>query len=397
MLNALKSELNKAAKRILKSRKPTRIETLVEIHTTLIATYNNFTIEARKGYSEKSVEEQNEIKSLFKIVRERTIIAFASLQSWCKQLNRTSESEELVRLAKALNIPSLIGAIINPEEEPEIWSNTSTDISEDESDPETMDLAQLVAFMKAVIEPYDGKPEKLRSFLDQIEIIKGSVTEDNNNTMVAYVKAKLSGLARDYAQNATTLNDIQEALQKHIQTNDAKYFEKRLKNLKQQKDSGKYAEEIEDLANSLRRAHILDGLTVAQAEKLATNTLVESVAINASNNTTKLAMQVGNFASVKDVLEKVVNQPKESNENTVMFMRTNSRNNNNYNNRGRGRGGHNNRGQRGRGGGRGRRGQNYRGHNVRLTESEASTAAANPAGNESSPSHYHHADLGGSH
>lgn len=343
-IQVIANEIHRNNKRVCKQQVPRDPAIREEVQQLLIL---NFNVLTRRLYNLiPNLQTEADVinaRHIFDLSRDRVIKAFSKLNLH-------------------FVVPSVIGTILDVEEL----------TSESESEEENMAITnlELARFINGTLKPFDGRPEELTSFVDALNVVIPIVPAEHADFALALVKSKLTGHARTLVTDQiNTIQGIREVLRQNVRMNSSSFYVNKLKLAKQGgKDSAKYASELEELTNILSQAYISEGFTLANTQTLVRDALIESVKVNATNNTTQLAMQVGYFNSISDVLQKVVSQPKD-NVNSVMFTRVNNNNRNDSrgNNRGRGRNNYNNNGRNNgnnnNNNGQNRNNNNYRGNN----------------------------------
>lgn len=315
-INELFNGIVRNAKRVCKARVPSSLEVRAEVEVNLIEYFNELSVTINRVNVEDP-EEARQLRSIFSSARTKLVRSFAKLNLRYK-------------------VPSVIGQEIDLLI---LTSDSESGSSSDSDNGGDMNQTEFANFVNGTVKPFDGKPENLQSFLDQTNLIVTVIPQGSEAFALALVKTKLIGDARTLVtDDLNTIQGIQNVLRENLRMNPSSFYINKMKLSRQGgKDSSRYAQELEELSNCLQRAYISEGFTLANAQVLTKNALVDSVKVNASNNTTQLAMQLMTFNSVTEVLDKVVSQPRE-NVNAVMFTRINNNRPNNNNNRGSDRG-----------------------------------------------------------
>ncbi len=203
-----------------------------------------------------------------------------------------------------------------------------------------MDLTD-IEFLKLasnILPEFDGTPEELQRFIDAIELVD-KFSEQHMIIAVAITKTKLKGTARNFVQNEDTLIAVRDRLKKCIKPETSVLIISKLKNLEQfNKTPNEYIKELEILTTALKRAYIVEGLSVDLAEEYTTDKTVEVIKMNSISDKVKLIMDAGNFKTVSEACTKflfVTSEMKYDNFDFVQdisFNYTADQNTNNSNN-----------------------------------------------------------------
>lgn len=212
------------------------------------------------------------------------------------------------------------------------------------------DLEFLNKISKLIRSEYDGEPDGLASFIDQIELVDLGTPQDKKLVLNEFIKSRLVGRAKD-AVSATdlTVEQIKTALKSKIKPENSDVVLGRLMALKADRTSlQNFQEKGEELAEKLRKAYIFDGMPNDLARKMVVEQTVEMCKSSARSEYVKTVIASAAFEEPKDVLAKFVvevTDTKEKKDATVLSISAN-----------RGRGGH------GRGRGRGRQNNSNNGY-----------------------------------
>lgn len=339
---------------------------LIELLNTLIIETQN--VEASLNGAERKTVEEN-YKLIFIYVQK----------SFTKLKYKISGSESVFK-TKTINY---IQVELKGNETYEDDRESEDDLGL-ENTIQKLDMATFdVRLATSLVEPYDGSPENLESFIDSVEFLYTQTPENARDTMVSFLKTRLRGKARNLASNLTSLNDIKATLKAHCASKvSSETIHARLVNLRQKENSSKFCDEVQQLTDKLLAAYIAEGVSPEASTRLANQFGVESLIHGSRNPQTKLLLKAGNYKSLNEATTKMLKEDVATEEVTQILSMAGSRGRGgNYGRRGRGRrGGRVGRGGRGgfgnRGGFNGRGGNGGRGHfgrssgNVRYTDAE---------------------------
>lgn len=229
-----------------------------------------------------------------------------------------------------------------------------------------------------LIPDFDGKHENLKSFLDALSLVD-ALKGTHEAVAITLIKTKLKGNARNLINNESTIQQVIAKLTSSVKGESVEVLSAKILNIKQNnKTANAYCDEIGILTKSLENAYISDGSSCEIAEKYSTQVAVRAMTKNCNNDTVKIIMKAGQFATMNEAIEKFVSSCTNASvrQNTILY--SNRRQNNNYYRGNKrpyhGRGGygnqdnsryrnHNNNNNRGRRGQHFYRGNSYRGNN----------------------------------
>lgn len=193
---------------------------------------------------------------------------------------------------------------------------------------------------------YDGEPEGLDAFIEQIEMLELVTPTNQNETMIKLIRSRCIGAAKRALPIAAdaTVAQIKTALKSKIVPDTADVVLGRLMALNHDKTSLQtFQEKAEELSEKLEAAYISDGIPNDVAKKWVVKNTVEMCKASSRTSYVKTVMASTPFNDPRDVLAKFITEitsdNKDRKEATVLNMTSN-----------RGRGGH------GRGRGRGQNG-----------------------------------------
>lgn len=182
----------------------------------------------------------------------------------------------------------------------------------------------------ALVQPYDGSPEKLDSFLDSVSLLAELTSEAHMGVAVKFVTTRLSGKARSILPaNITTLNEIVNVVKQNCESLETpESVAAKLKALKSKGDSDKYLESVEMLTAKLTSLYIKNDIPMTVATKMATKTGVDTLINNSTNSDTRIILKAADFPSIQAAIQKF----NESNFNatTAQILNTQSSANTSY-------------------------------------------------------------------
>lgn len=72
-------------------------------------------------------------------------------------------------------------------------------------------------FASRIVPEFDGSPENLQRFVDAVNLVNENAGT-NESSAVSLIKTKLSGTARNFITNESTVNEIVQTLQNNIKS-----------------------------------------------------------------------------------------------------------------------------------------------------------------------------------
>lgn len=336
--NVFKELINKfykVKKRVLKNRPlTTNLEKVSEYTTLLIQHYNSLLDYTETNSNELSQDDKRKI--FLKISNCRKILIRCFNKINCN-IKVPEESDLLVRVDENVMTES-------EDEDFEKFDSKNKQIIITETTQETEikmatveDKKSYITMCASIIrENYDGNPLKLQSFLDKIELIEDLTGPNLNTTFLNFVKSKLEAKAREaLPDNISTVNDIKTALRDGIRPENSKVIAGKIAALSvKNNDFTDFAKQAEELADSLKRALVVEGITKAKAHEMAIEQTVSVCRLNARSTLVKSILASSVFKDPKEVVAKlVIEGTTEIKEQQVLAVRTQGRNrNNNFNN-----------------------------------------------------------------
>lgn len=271
---------------------------------------------ALKILDETKIIESTKRKIKFKTLSKLTII--------CKRLSSSPEIREPIPI---LDIPK---SPIQP-----IISNKMAKVD--------------IKLGTALVQPYDGAPDKLNAFLDAVSLFKDSVDTEfeaatpaqktaANATVLKFIKTRLTGTARQVINGAETLEEILQKLKTQCaskQNSDS--VRAKLKALKQKGQISDFCDQVEQLTLQLASTYMEETIPANKANEMATKVGVETLISGVKNNDMKIILKAGTFTKINEATQKAqqydTGDEKPSSSHVQIFA---ARGKHNMQNRGRG-------------------------------------------------------------
>lgn len=307
-LLGIKQEIINQSKRALKKKTPKGDLIKLEIRDNLLISFNDFTKFLKLYWNALNTDQRTAARQIFMTVRDKVVRTFQVLE--VSYTVPTSCLEQIDPLLVDDDLPT----------------------SDEDEQLENMPLTAVEFFnlaSKIVPQDFDGSPDKLRSFLDALNLVKGNA-DDHSENAVAFIKTRLTGKARDLITDEASVDQIITTLKNGVKGESSRAVASKLLNCRQNtKDSVTYSSEIEALAANLKRAYINEGVPVDTAQLYTTENVVKSLSQNANSERVRIVMEAGSFGTVQEAVAKFVNVNPSSGASNVFYVR--QRGNNNFN------------------------------------------------------------------
>lgn len=200
---------------------------------------------------------------------------------------------------------------------------------------------------------YDGKSENLDSFIDAVRLFEDTVNQTFANgtsqqknaaaqTVVRFVRTRLTGKARQTINENQTLNEMLGAIRVHCASKiTADSLIAKLKTIRQNGDLTDFCEKIDSLCGQLKSVYLKDEIPQDTANKMATKCGIDALIRGARNNDSRIILKAGSFDKITDAIQKLMENETEGNSSATTQIFTVGK----INNQSRGRISNNNRGQ----------------------------------------------------
>lgn len=173
---------------------------------------------------------------------------------------------------------------------------------------------------------YSGEPLALQPFVNSMELLSQIADTDAlRNLLISFVKTRMNGKAIEYIpKENTTVVSIIAALKKNIKHENDKVIRGKMAALRSDRVSlAKFTKQAENLADSLKRALILDGIPNEKANQMAIDETINTCKLSSKTNYVKSVLASTSFASPKEVVAKyIVESNNEISEKQVLAYRS---------------------------------------------------------------------------
>lgn len=198
-----------------------------------------------------------------------------------------------------------------------------------------------VAFLKlcanTINKNYSGDPLALDAFINSILIVQTTVKE-HDNILKDFVISRLEAKALEALPDPrpTTTNEVIEALKGGIKLGNSDIITGKIIALKAENLSGQeFATKAEELALSLRRSYINEGITKTKANEMAIKETVKLCKSSSRNVLVKSILASATYTEPRDVIAKFLTETeneKNDNKNSILSFRGVPQNRGNYHN-----------------------------------------------------------------
>lgn len=207
-----------------------------------------------------------------------------------------------------------------------------------EENPIVPIMAQFdVKMASSVLKTYDGSPEDLNAFTDGVNFLLELMEANHHPMLLSFIKTRLTGKARvGLPVNIVSIPDLLANIKTRCEEKvSAESVIAKLKSAKMKDNIETFCTEIESLTSKLKNIYVEQLIPDDVAGKMATKIGVDTLITNTISQETKIILKVGNFADIKDAIQKV-QENVTPNAHIFHVKRGESSNQNFRNNRSRG-------------------------------------------------------------
>lgn len=212
---------------------------------------------------------------------------------------------------------------VESELDKETSNNTDPKMPDEQSAEDFWRLATKVIDAK-----YDGEPEGLDNFIDQIKLLAPMVKANNKDNFINFLKTRCIKKAKEaIPEQPKSIEEIINALKDDIKFKPSREVEGKLAALRiDSKGSAKFVEKVEKLAEELRQSLVFEGHTKAKAKEMTVQKTVDLCYGLTRSDNVKSVLSSVQFAAPGEVVSKFIVQ-----QDTVRQDNLTQRNNNNAN------------------------------------------------------------------
>lgn len=285
------------AKRILKENISKNLATLNNYKNDILKGYNAYVLFAKSKYTDKNSKEK--LNASLNIIKTKLEACLTKLN--CNPI--IPENFELIDV-------------------------TQIEIKNVENTPTTMasNIEILRLCGETIPSAYSGDPLALQSFINSIDLLDSMATEQQKPLIVSFIKTRLNGKALEALTEANnTTESIKEALRKTIKPENEKIIRGKLSALRADRTSLQdFSKQAESLADSLKRALILDGIPAQKANSMVIEETIQMCKTSTRSDYVKSVMASATFATPKEAIAKfIIENGNEKAEKQVLAFRSN--------------------------------------------------------------------------
>ena len=169
----------------------------------------------------------------------------------------------------------------------------------------------------SLVQTYDGSPENLNTFVDAVILFRDNTLEEfqeatvaqiatANETLLKFIKTRLTGTARQAISSAQNLDEILNTLKEQCGSKiNSDNIKSKLGTLKQKGSIDDFCEQVEKLTLTLATTYINESIPANKANQMATKQGVDTLINGISNNDTKIILRAGKFDKINEATQKV--------------------------------------------------------------------------------------------
>ena len=167
---------------------------------------------------------------------------------------------------------------------------------------------EMIKLVTSLVQPYDGRNEKLGCVLDALKTIKPLVTNENRSVTIQAIVSRFSDKARQAIPNilpATTVDDIINGLEIKCKTKASPdTVVAKLNATKQNGDINQFTDAIEKLSLDLEKAYIDDDIPAETSAKMARKAAIKALYGGVRNQEVKVVLKAGQFNTLTNAIQK---------------------------------------------------------------------------------------------
>lgn len=165
----------------------------------------------------------------------------------------------------------------------------------------------------ALVQPYNGEPEALESFLDSTNLLGELMGADNQPMCVKFLRTRLTGKARmGLPENLASIQALVENVKTRCATKATPAdLMAKLKATKQKGNLKQFCAEVEDICAKLHNMYLSKQVPEEVASTMTTEAGVETLVNGVNNQKLEMILRAGSFATVSEAIQKI---NKNSNE-----------------------------------------------------------------------------------
>lgn len=157
---------------------------------------------------------------------------------------------------------------------------------------------------------YNGDPSKLDTFLTDIELVESLAEEEQADLCFKFIKSKLEGRALEaMPDKVTKISDITDALKEKVKADSSRVIEGKISSLRLIKGNfSSFAKQAEELAESLRRSLVIEGMSKKKAEEITIQKTVDLCRKTARSDVVKSVISSTAYTTPAEVIAKFITE-----------------------------------------------------------------------------------------
>lgn len=184
---------------------------------------------------------------------------------------------------------------------------------------------------QAIKNNYSGDPLALNAFINAVKLVETISEGKFDDLLKTFLLTKLEGKALESINQDGSVENIIADLKKSIKPDSSKVISGRMLAMKLNKlTSQEYASKAEELADSLQRSLVIEGITREKAKEMAIEKTVEMCRQSAKTDLVRSVLAAATFNDPKEVIAKLITE-QATNETERQILAYRAQNNKRFN------------------------------------------------------------------
>lgn len=266
-------EIVKVSKRVLKSKLTSNVQKLSQYEIDAVNAYNNWAVFLQRSWKKLTETQKLVCKTKSTYFKDKISKTLSTLN--CNYIF----SENILKPIHKYVDSDIEGS--------EVQSDCFEHLFDTKTDEMAMTNVEFLKVASATINfKYSGDPLRISSFIDSVRLLDTLATTPELETfLVTFIRTKIDGRAREFVDDShNTINKLIDTLKLNIKPDSSKVIEGRMLSLKLSNSTQEeFAKKAEDLAESLRRSLIIEGMTTPKATEISIDKTIELCRVNTRN------------------------------------------------------------------------------------------------------------------
>jgi hypothetical protein len=162
---------------------------------------------------------------------------------------------------------------------------------------------------RSINKTFEGEPLEVRAFIDSISLLEEfATTAELERVLISFVLSKLNGSVREKVpETPTNILEIKNAIKEKIRPESSDIIEGRFLALNE-KRLDDFQNKAEKLAEQLKRALILEGVSEPKAKEMTIKSTIQLCRKKANTPDVRSVLSATSFDSPKEVIAKLITQ-----------------------------------------------------------------------------------------